>query len=616
MDSSTFANVRHHALFAEVDYNQSKNDSIGILAVVRAIEKMHEVRENISSDGTSTECIDHLIENTVQKFTNALDSVGGCASPSQAVLNFKEWAHELQCALKLHDPFFLSLELSDNESDDGEGHPQGFVGAPKSWATIQSQKIVKLAPLGKTGNNNLAYLEKDRSRSVKYLRAVVFCAWMFALTLTVLALTFLTNEFIASQKRPAIRIENIPTEELALPVISFCTDWQSTPSFHTYPTSDFPGYPLFLVTSLENQHDGNAPPVNYPNSVDSSSIQESFLRGNDEKCQRDLSIMSIARARQSLFRFQEDQRASTIGVDKVDPDPCQKCFSVGKTRPLLLSSKGNRSPLRLPVSVSVAVSRLYSYCIFKYTTDNARGLFMSELLRHLEQLEEREILRLPTSPQREKEIAFDPDRQLDHIGLDDMVCSVYFFSGYFYPSEDAGKVQFEWKQGQAGYGSWHSIGSKKYTKYNYSPAAPFFSGPGSDSLHKDTSFSKSIELYYEDSASVSGKETNRVNADSQMSILKGPSSSFVYLDRTEKPDGALEYQAKVSTSADVFPASSGSAFKIWTVGFDYLEFATKSITEQPTMSWPEYVTDVFEFIGLFTGVCVFSMIVAPSQALV
>lgn len=619
MEFEVFKNVRDRVVSAEGEYVQSNRDTKGIRAVVKAIEKMRGIRNSLANDGESTEDIERLIETSERKFANALNAKEDCTSPSQAVLDFKEWAHELQCALKLHDPLLFSLEFSDDESGNDRKEE---IDAPKSWAGISSAKIVKMAPLGKKTDDTFTNFEGLSKKKAKQFRSMAICAWMFALLMMMLALGFLTKEFVYSQRNPAINIENIPQDELALPVISFCMDHQGVPAFANYPTAQYPGYPLFAVTSIDNEHDETSSLVSYPDSSNSPWSQESFLRGDAEKCKRDLASMSIDRSRQSLFRYNLNKDAAVIGVDKLDENPCQSCFSTGKTKPQVVSSQKARSPSKMPVSTTVSMNRMYSYCVFKnealYNTEPLQ-LFQNQFLEHFTALIERGILDIEggmTQRDRTSTLSFGASTSGPN-SLNDMLCSVYFFSGYFYPSEDEGEVSFKWVPEPSVNGilegSWVSTGSRKYSRIIHKLDEPFVSGPGSESVQKDAYFSRSIEIYFED-ATVVTEKNHQVNSNAPAVIVGGPSDSLVYLGRKEQTDGSFEYSAKASSIEEIF--TSNGLFTTWKLGFDYREFSTTTVTEQATMSWPEYVTDCFEFVGLFTGVCIFSMIVAPSQALV
>lgn len=611
-----FENVRDRVRSAEADYIQSKRDAKGIRAVVKAIEKMRSMQKSLARDGENTEDLDRLVETSERKFTNALRSIEECLSPSQNLLDFKQWASELRNALRFHDPLMLSMDFADEDTDDDVAVDHD----PKSWAAISSSKLVKMTPLGKKGDDTISYLEDSQKRKMQQFRSIAFCAWMFAMLMLVLALAFLTKEFIQSQRHPAISIENIPSKELALPVISICSPHQGVPAFADYPTKEYPGYPLFVITHAENEHDDTTPSASFPDSSRAPWVQPSFLRGDADKCKHDLSSMSIDRSRQSLFRFKLDKDPEVIGVQELDEDPCQTCFSMGKLKTQVVSSAKAHSPARMPLSINVAMSRMYGYCVYKHTSTHAdyvQETFEAELIKYYPVLLERGILDMgEVKVQRERESLFSRSSQSDVYGLENMICSVYFFSGFFYPSDDAGKISFKWEPDatKEGLGRWVSTGSRSYSRASHDVDEPFNTGPGSKSSPRDSYFSKSLELYYEDASRVA-ESNHQVNANSPATILRHATDSFVYLQRKEDKDGSFEYVARASV-VDSQPANPADRFLNWQIGFSYREFATTTVSVQPTMSWPEFVTDCFEFVGLFTGVCIFSMIVAPSQALV
>lgn len=615
METEVFETVRNRILDSEAEYLQAKADSRGVRAVVKAIEKMRQVRGIIVAEGSNTESIDQLIEKSERKFSNALDSLEPATSPSQPILDFKEWAHELQCVVKLHDPLMLSLDLTDDESIDMSDCDAVANEAPKSWAALSSKKLAKMTPLGKHHDDTFAYLEGSSQNKVQQFRSIAFCAWTFAVLMLVLALSFLTKEFIQSQRNPGIRIEQIAFTELALPVTSFCTDLQGVPSFHDYPTAEYPGYPLFLVSALKNLHDEAVSTIQYPELGNTQLVEESYLGTDLAKCKSDLSRMSIRRSRETLFRYNLEKNVSIIGVDKLDKHPCQKCFSIGKGRKQIVSATKVRSPVSMPVSVTVSSSSAYAFCVLRHGSRSAiiQTFFETELAHYAAELSSRGIISLPSGlTQRDKTSAFMATGNNDVSALREMMCSVYFFSGFFYPSEDAGKISFDWMPTEK---KWKSTGTAKYSTLTHNISSPNTAGPGSETLSKDVYFSKSIEVHYEDQ-SVASKQNGLVAPFSAASFLSGPSETLAYIKRTQQSDNSILYNAETSTHATSSNGLFSARFNEWTVGFDYREFATTTVSEQPTMSWPEFVTDIFEFVGLFTGVCIFSMIVAPSQALV
>jgi hypothetical protein len=612
MESEVFEMVRKNIVDAEWEYVQAKADIRGIKAVAKAIEKMRQVRGTVVADG-----IDRLIASSESKYSNALGSLGPAASPSQPVLDFKEWAHELQCAVKLHDPLLLSLDFSDA----GEGALNDELVAsqdtPKSWRSVtpSSKVLLKMTPMGKHCDETFAYLEGSSKGTVRQFHAIAFCAWAFAVICMVLALGFLTKEFVKSQKNPAIRIKQVPSTELELPALSMCSSVEGLPSFHDYPKDGYPGHPLFAVSVLQNLHDSDVATIRYPSTTSSGFIEETYLGADVAKCKKDTSMMSTSRARQALFRYSLERNISVIDVKTLDEAPCLKCFRVGATRRQRVSADKPRSPVEMPVTVSVSASRAFSACQIAVDTRPTviYNFFPEQLISHTLELETRGIVSFPKGlTQRGRVDAYSPSGQMDANAYKEMYCSVYFFSGYFYPSEDAGKVSFEWSPESK---TWKSIGSAKYSPYTHERSAPYTFGPGSDTAHKDVYFGRGIEVHYED-PQMAVKQGAQVSPDSFASSLLGSSHTLAYLTRTHKSDGSIHFEAdadeQLLDSLDV----NGDRYIRWNVGFDYRDFATTTISVQPTLSWPEFVTDVFEFVGLFTGVCIFSMIVAPSQALV
>jgi hypothetical protein len=423
------------------------------------------------------------------------------------------------------------------------------------------------------------------------------------------------------KKNLAISVEQVREDEINLPAISICSTVEGLPTFHELPTAEYPGHPLFIITTFQNIYKGqNSSTIRYPETAKSaadSMIEQVYHGSNLSKCTSDTSKMSVVRQRQSLFRQALGRNKSSIGV-QYDPYPCRKCYRIGARTPLLVGNRANREPLTSPVSVKIALSRVFSSC---RTRKERRGsdvplLYMiTELTRHYAALEQRGILDFGTAlsgnetAKKETMKVMLDQASNDNINRNyDRLCGIYFFSGFFYPSEDAGNVKAEF---DASIQEWKDVpGTTTYsteTAYVTSEAltASTLLSTGK-TTSRDVSVARGVEIYFADPDTAA--ESILLDESIAPSVLDGPSDTLFYLKRSINNAGGVKYSSQHDSMQDLFESSNARRYNRISLGFDFEDFATNRVTMQPTMSWPEYVTDVLEFIALYTGICIFTLV--------
>lgn len=541
IEPGIFASISHILLEAESDFKVSIRDICGVEEAGKAINKLRRIRANKRGQNIDSTEIDALLERSEENFRRSLRSLETESSPNVANIDIKDWVDELRAASRYHDPLYLSFDSDDDDVCDGVADILAPETSQEAISMISSRKFMKMSPIGKhTGG--------EGKHSTRTFNIIAISAWAFAIVCMLLALGFLTNEFVISQKKPAIRIEHVPVTEIELPAISVCNPNEGLPSFENYPTNDYPGHPLFLIAALANDHDDGLEPIHYPGTINSSVVEPIFRGNSTEKCKRDLSKMSIERSRNALFKYSAKKNETAVGFP-VEKHPCQQCFRIGSSRRLKLSRTGPRSPFEMPVTVSVASSSVFGVCTLNHAKRNPSltNFLSQEVRKHLPQLEERGIVdfknpAMGTHEKRERLFQYSP-QVVRHI-LQLMLCNVYFFSGYFYPSEDDGKVKFEWDEAS---GEWKPKG-KHFTWVTHNETVVTNFSPNS-SQTSGAFLGMGLDLFYEHHSRLAKREepqlVDRLAGDS---FIAGPSTAYVYFKRIDERDRDTIFQVDVDNT--------------------------------------------------------------------
>jgi hypothetical protein len=615
METDLFETVRKRLCNAEAKFSAQRTELSGIEDVLRAFEKMYDVCETKQAAGEDTEAIQKLIDVSREKFDKALKSINSKLPTSGSSFDYGMWAHELQCELRLHDPFMLSFEFSSDDDDDGTN------SAPTPSSRFSSVITNVLKP----DASILKHVEGSSQRRMNRMSNITIVAWLFAVSCMLITLGFLTTDFVHSKKNLAISVQQVRESVMYLPAVSICSTVEGLPTFEDFPTREYPGHPLFTVTTFQNSFrglSGRDPQsiFHYPNATASttgSPIEKVYAGKNVTKCESDTSKMSVTRQRQSLFRFSVIRGNRPIGVT-LDENPCRSCFRIGAGLRQQIGRNVERPPLTAPVSVNIAVSRVFSSCrvnLERRASQTASRYMISEIKKYLPDLEARGVLDfgpVATGTRAAKEIAINhlfaqAEMAILPYGYD-RLCNVYFFAGFFYPSEDDGRVKIVY---DAVSETWTDApGTFMYTTEtttsdiglgtNASETAAGARGA------KAISVSRGLEIYTADPAKAAG--TLLVDESQPSAVVDGPSDTFFYFMRSTSPFGGYEYSWKHDTMIVSLEQELKVLYNRFSMGFDYQEFATNTVKMQPTMSWPEYVTDVFEFIGLYTGICIFTLV--------
>lgn len=608
MEEEFFCKIRSDLLLAEEQFSLSMNDGKDIRAVSRAIKEMRKFIALQIEDGEDTTGITALLTKTESKFRTALKPLENDreSSPSQSILDFGVWAHELQCALRLQDPLLLSIESESVLNDDGSEYE-----SVKNERGLTAKIFEHISPLDKHGDKELKLVKEFDGKRFRKFNKMTMLAWCFAVICLLITLVCLTKDFIHSQLNPGIRMEQVAADVLSAPAITVCNQNMGQPSFLNFPTKKYPGHPLFGISRVQNMHNGlfSDNVFKSDNGTGISPYITPIYKGPGiPKCKNELGQMSINRARSSLFKYKLEKNISLIGVPSYDQFPCYQCFTFGAEHEQKLSKGKHRSTSDMPLSMEVFSSRIMAFCQLRQenTSPFLKTFFDLEFKAHFGNLTDAGILFVPKGlSEQNMTKLFQSSDHFYGRNLQEFFCSVYFFAGYFYPSEDAGNVRYEWSKAE---NKWNSIpGTRTYLagtvgkstsgsrNYNYA------FGPGHSSL-LDIEYGMGIEVNYEEPEKAVLRE-GLLPLNAPVSFIDGPSVTKVYFNRRNEDEQGTIYDAEITTLTDQ-EETFEKRYLQWSLGYDYRDFTTTKRSTQPSMSWPEFMTDIFEYIGLFTGKCI------------
>lgn len=611
--------VQKKVLEAEEEHVRLNQELDGFERVLEVINKLGKVREVKAQQFEETGPIENLIGESYIRLKQVLaDEVYQNESND---IDFYQWVSEIEGDIRAQDPMMLSFDSGSDEDREARSDRTRSFGIRTREGSVSSKSAGTVLDILKS-NGNLkvkADAAGDIGSKDDQLFWLTTGAWAFAVIGMMITIGFLTGDFLASQKSVAIQIERTAPAPLQLPVITICNDLPNVPAFADLPSKEFHGLPLFAISAINRSKgpssSGNATKIFYPQTLPQSknSPVEDVVVAKDGKgfLQAERGF-DVKREQESLYFIRD------VGSDQNQYQGSKGfyCFRIGlkdgeKIEPYSFDSS---SSLAQPaVQLKVFKLKMLGACRAQSlrTQFSILTAFMSELLLHAENLQERGILDFNGASfsvlQSESILVykrFGPD------AIADFFCNVYFFSGYFYPSADKANIKYRYNKNLNS--RWEQTGSGPYyTVFSWQKGAPQLIGPDRRALENDTFSLDGIRVYAE--APENAKISGIVSPASRISILTS-SNTVKFIFRRMYIGGKNRYRFQKGVHQMLPPYhSSLTTFKI---ALDFSTFETEKVLTGPTMSWPEFITDVFEFVGLFTGICIFTLIVAPAHSLV
>lgn len=472
-----------------------------------------------------------------------------------------------------------------------------------------SDKLIKFMT---SGTKYRDYTSMAAWQKGKYNRRIMFIAlaWMFALSGLFASIAFLTRDFINAQQNLAVKVIRLPETPKRLPAITVCADEFSLSPFHDYPTPQYPGLPLLVITMISrtgrviNQPAGD---LQYPDTLPGrpgSPVEFVQVTDDEKECQK--PGFDIERENRSLSMTNLLSMFSSAGTNS---SLCRHCFRFGyNTEEILEPFKKQASIASFEPAIKLIVSksRLFGLCqtTFKATILQTEAIVIRELYNHASELEQRGILdfngynysEILTSIRRQKVTRYA-----------EFYCNVYFFSGYFYPLLSKTNISYRYT-GKSPH-VWEKVGTGPYfSPYLWNLSAPTTAGPNREAIEKDVYGLNGLRLFVEDQASARPKF---VPSSTEFTMLGLFDAFSTFAFKRMNVFGNIEYRA-TQLLAEEKTVRAGFV-EHFHIGFDFNLFEEERFFTYSTMSWSEYITDLFEFMGLFTGICIFTLIVAPAN---
>ncbi|PXF49899.1 hypothetical protein BWQ96_00059 [Gracilariopsis chorda] len=603
------ASVSKAVLRAEKEYLNHNAELQGFRKVLAVLNKLGKTREEKLRRGEDVSYLDALLSESRKRLSSLLSNPP--AHGKGYDIDFYKWAAKIQRDVRAQDPLMLSFD-----SDDGaDGMKRSSTRVTDDSTSVSSKGGALLSILKSNGKLPQKFGDPEsKGARDKRLFYLTTGAWIFAVFGMMVTIGFLAADFWYAQKNVAIQIESSKPRPLELPVVTLCNFISNVPHFSHFPTDEYPGLPLFGIQrfALYNRSSSSVStdliyPDTLPNSVDSDSLFEDvFVSWDISQCKKVDEGFDVEREMNTL-RSNYD-----LGISgDTGSTSCQHCIRLGYKKRIKLTPPQHREEGLAPPAVNVKVYRtkLFAACQtgLHRRVSIIAALFVAEIQQYSTELKDRGILQFDGEEYRNINMNWF---QEDNEQFFDFCCNVYFFSGFFYPSSDLADISYEYvpdsteKWVQTGDGPYFSAFAWKANDHQ-------IPGPSRDALEKDYFTLDSIEIFAEDADGIN--RTAAISPRTKISAISAAQTALYKFKRVTN-QGKNEYEIRRSTSNS--QGYQSTTIDVYDLHFDFDTFETKTILTTPTMTWPEFITDVFEFVGLFTGICIFTLIVAPAHSLV
>lgn len=619
MTDEVISGVETHLLSAEQEHEQRSADLDGLGRVLLVLYKLAEVREAKVQQMEDTTPVESLLEESHTKLRRILEQ--DTEETEAYDINFFAWANAIESDIRAQDPLMLSFDSGSEEEGDRFrssrlSRRDGSVSRREGPASSKggSTLLQVLKSNGKFKSRSDAP-SKNTQRDDRFF-CLTTVAWAFAVIGMMIAIGFLAGDFWIAQKNVAIQIERSAATPLEFPAVTICGDLPSVPSFSDYPTKEYPGLPLLGISTYARMNRSTEhfrSDIHFPNTLPTakgSPVEDVVVAQDGARFKAAPQGFDVKREMQSL---NDIRNAGSFEALNSDESQGFYCFRVGKKkRQLLYPFDTNRTETVFIPSIQIKVfkSRLFGACRAKYFQRDPilYKAFAGELYRFAEDLQEQGILDFNGHDSSVlNRTLYDFASQDYPI---DFYCNTYFFSGFFYPSLDNASISYRYNPDHPDL--WEKTGDGPYySAYTWEADAPLLLGPDVRALERDTYTLSSIRLFAEEAEAANNSRI--VSPETAISILDMTSTSL-YTFKKVNVRGKNEYRVKEGLSQS--PKLNFRVVDHFQVNMDFSTFETEKILTAPTMSWPEFLTDVFEFVGLFTGICIFTLIVAPAHSLV
>ncbi len=626
MEKELIAAVRQHILDVEKEYNERMECIEGIGQAEKALRSIENMRAEKLRRGQDVTVITEFLAETRQQFN---EMVNMCLEDDNVLFNFSKWAQDMQRDVRAENPSMISF-ASICEGDVGS---DGNWTVPHSTGISHGAKSVKSFIQILQSNGRLKAEENqstpDQARAFFWASST---AWTCAVIGMVIALGFLTSDFYGARTNLALHLDRKETPNMPYPAVTICTDIPRVPLFLDFPTDKYPGTPLFGLSmfSWRNSSDGKIERIKFPATIPrgENGFEEILSGPRPESCQNMKKQTSVDTDQRALFtlgdlfnisKIEQRKRKGSLDSSK----ECYWCVRVGakrKIRAHLVDSHGS-GPSAPPYQLNFFRSKFTEGCttMSGFRNRKIRVLIARQLRIHSKALVDHGVLDFggfpPGHPRVDALSAIEHGFNHTSIGGGDYVagmafaCNVYFYTGYFYPTEGAPDIRYRYEHVNK---SWVQTGSGPfYTTRVWDQNAKDIIGPGNLGVEIDRYTTNHAQILFQDPDFNNSRHF--VPIEAKIANIESSRALFLDVERREER-GKIGYIVDVQSIGT--QTGEGLAVSGFTVGMAYRSKFTQRVSSVATMAWSSYLTDVFEFVGLFTGVCVFTLFVAPAHTLV
>lgn len=612
----------------EIDTTAATHENVLRLAELqirrRRVRQYEQFRESLSSASNSLDCL-RMITN-LEKFAAAQSYATeedrklneglrdrlaqvkarlNVAVHAQNIGRVSELQGELESLMLRHDREYIE-RIQEAKSllkkAVKENQPPR---PPPTWREDLPYRLLSLIRGDRTGERQV--VSKDEQRWW-----VSRIAWFTAITLMILAITFISIDFYQSKVNPALSSSLSVFDRLQLPVVWGCISYSFIPSFLNQRFSrEFVGTPTWVLRSYTNRENGEV--LTYPWTHD--QVAEDVIIGPEGKCGDAMHYMSARNIRNGMRMNNNSTR-------------CYSCYRVGNLKPVWVDYRStlNRSDGALTLEFSMQVE--LEFCLEQGAMWNSfmRESIRRQLVTHGRRLVDKGAL-VVLDPPGDYEFAIthgfhaiqEELRNHGHaLAIAEVYCNLYLFSGVFYPVRPSDQARFQFD---------NRLGAQAWTRLS----DPGVYLPIHSNYRIVEESDVNVSRYFSDMYNVSSiwqtintkpslmmySLENRDNVTAQpgimdfSAVLKHDSNALLlYAKKIEQGSVSYAsnyYEGTMKKSLIVYPYRSSN------VSFDFASFNVQQNKKVFTTTPAEFLTDLFEYVGLFTGVCAYSLLVSPAR---
>lgn len=513
-----------------------------------------------------------------------------------------------------YDPLYL-----ENEDERRAQRKQDLDEKAKAgWMTEPSNRFIQFMKGDFKGKKRVTRSERRSCIS----RA----AWIFAISGMAIAIVFLIIDFVTAQTHPVLRTKVIYEETLPLPVMTFCMGFPNIGTFINRERDNIKGESLFGVTSYENFETKQS----YSLKEAHAEVFEEVTLGPDY-CRDSPKLKGFSVEHQQKNHPHRSKSGQPPRTSSAWANNCYSCFRMNFSSPLELSASKAVSIGRPPIAIKLARHKFVNYCFGEQLVSP----YLAEIDALARIIFEHgdELIKLGILKVEEKNLEFalfdflkavpqvnfvtlDSAAMAEHIEMtNNLLCSVYFFSGYFYPVNGE-KMDIKWVFGHNGtfdtrQRKWRQAGAGPYPKSYYFDDITVSVNRTMVEELKDTELHDDRRQQHVHVYGLDHSITRLPTINDHAVTLADRHAMTLHFTRSIE-HGVPSFKTQTSYGSQI-TAFDLTLFAEYSLEMALASFERQETSRRPATSVAEFLTDVFEYAGLFTGVCAYTILVAPAR---